>query len=166
MEFCNGKIDYMNLNELELSHTNQEEMTKKGYKTKDPLSHGANNSEGTAMELLDFAKEQADYHVHYCSSKTKDLQMGKRIVKRAKSVKLPGDIETDEGTLIRGVIYFKELVPGEKYTKIINGLSKEKKEDYLRQLKKIKKELAQKHGKDYFLRNEREIKGSMEPRKG
>ena len=143
MIFCKGKMDFMNLNELELSHTNEEAMKKEGYYTKNPLSHGAKDSEEAAMVLLEFGKDFG-YNIHYCSSKTKDVQMGKRISKRAKSIKMPGDIETDEGTLVRGIIYLKDLIPGEEYTKRINNLDQDKKQEYLRKLKTLKKDISTK----------------------
>lgn len=141
MDFCKDRIDYMNLNEFEMSHTNSEELQKRDYEVKDSLSHGIKGSEETAEELLQYAKEKTDYNLHYCSSKTKDAQMARRIKKRAKNIVKPYDIETDEGTLIRGCIYFEELKPGFSYTKKIAELPEEKKQNLLRKLKEKKKEL-------------------------
>ncbi len=141
MEFCKGKIDFMNLNEFEMSHTNCAELEKRGYKVKNSLSHGVKQSEETAKELLEYAQKNADYNIHYCSSQSKDRQMAKRIKKRAKNIIKPYDVETDEGTLIRGVIYPDGLQPGFGYTKKLAQLSKKEKDGFLRVLKQKKKEL-------------------------
>jgi uncharacterized protein len=141
MQFCNNKIDFMNLNELELSYTNNDELLKRDYHVKESLSHGAKGSQETAMELLEYAK-QFSYNVHYCSSHSKDVQMQKRIKKRAKNAKFSTDLETDEGTLIRGIIYLKGLEPGFNYQKKIALLSQIEKENALKTLKEAKKEFS------------------------
>lgn len=144
MLFCEEKINFMNLNELEMSDTNKTNLTKRGDRVKHKLSHGVAQSEETAMRLLAFAKNRFTYAVHYCSSRSKDRQMAKRIQKRAKNVKLATDHETDEGTLIRGVIYLPTLVPGFGYQQKIARLSSKEKIQNKSLLKQAKKELAQK----------------------
>jgi len=141
MDFCKGKIDFLNLNEFEMSHTNSEDLEKKGYRVKNSLSHGVKKSEEAAKELLEYAQTNVDYNVHYCSSQSKDKQMSKRIKKRAKNIVKPYDVETEEGTLIRGCLYFEELKPGFSYTKKIGLLEEQKKQEYLKILKQKKAEL-------------------------
>lgn len=46
------KIDFLNLNELEISDTNACKLVEKGFKTKDKYSYGVEGSEELAKELL------------------------------------------------------------------------------------------------------------------
>lgn len=95
-------VDFINLNELEFSSTNWEEMVKRGYRQKSDISSAVKGSEELALELLemDFGTS-----VHYCSASFKDgVQLTNRIKRRAENTARPGDIITEEGTLIKGVI--------------------------------------------------------------
>ena len=69
--------------------------------------------------------------------------MGNRMKRRANNVKLPGDKVTGEGTLIRGVLYLKELVPGFAYKKTIAAIQEDgaKKEDLLAALQRVQQDL-------------------------
>ncbi len=108
-DFFNDKIKFLNLNEFEISDLNSEEMGRQGYVMKSDISHGIKGSEKTAEKILKHVQENGlDFNVHYCSSKLKDrVQMQNRFKLRAEKVKTKFDIVTDEGMLIKGVIYLK-----------------------------------------------------------
>lgn len=95
-------LDFVNLNELEFSSTNWKELVERGYKKKSDVSGAVKGSQELALRFLE---EEFDTSVHYCSSSFKDgVQLRKRIQRRAENVAKPGDIITEEGILIRGII--------------------------------------------------------------
>ncbi|MFP4050536.1 MAG: radical SAM protein [Thermoplasmata archaeon] len=95
-------VDFANLNELEFSSTNWKELVQRGYKKKSDISDAVEESQEFAMKHL---KEDFDTSVHYCSSSFKDgVQMRKRIQRRAKNVAKPGEIISEDGLVIKGII--------------------------------------------------------------
>jgi len=103
------KIKFLNLNELEIADNKVNKLTKLGYKTKNNLSYAINGSQELALKLLDFVKRnKLKLNVHYCTATLKDkVQLANRIKRRAKNVKKPYDVITNEGLLQRGAIYTK-----------------------------------------------------------
>jgi len=102
-----NKIKFLNLNELEVADNKVNQLTKLGYKTKNNLSYAIKGSEELAFRLLKFIeKNKIKLNVHYCTATLKDkVQLANRIKRRAKNVKKPYDLVTDEGLLFRGAIY-------------------------------------------------------------
>ncbi len=101
-------IKWVNLNELEFSETNAEKLIDKGFTVKDDISAAVKGSQKTAICVLKKVAEKEDLviGVHYCSSSFKDgIQLRNRITRRAKSVACDYDVVSEEGTLIKGVIY-------------------------------------------------------------
>ncbi|HII72640.1 TPA: radical SAM protein [Candidatus Woesearchaeota archaeon] len=111
MEFLDGKIKFLNINELELSDGKASSLSELGYMSKDYLSYGVKGSDNMAKELLKHAlKKRLRYSVHYCTAKLKDkVQLANRIKRRGKNVKKKYDVLTSEGLLQRGAIYGKNL---------------------------------------------------------
>src|SRR3989338_4984135 len=141
IDFLNEKIGFLNINELEMSDTNSEELIKRGLKTKSQLSYAVKGSEELALKIMKYCKEKDySFDVHYCTCKLKDaVQMAQRIKKRAKNVSYNFDKITKEGMLIRGAIYLKYFMPSFSYRKKINSLNKKDKEKILEKLEEIKK---------------------------
>ena len=105
-------VKWVNLNELEFSETNAEKLKNKGFTVKDDISAGVKGSQETAVYVLKQVAEKEDFEigVHYCSSSFKDgIQLKNRITRRAKSVARDYEIISEEGTLIKGVIYSQSL---------------------------------------------------------
>jgi len=125
IDYFEGKVKFLNINELEVSERNLEEMQNRNLETKSDISHGIKGSEKFAKELLKYCLNKK-INVHYCTSKLKDkVQMQNRFKLRAKKVKTKYDIITDEGLLIRGIIYLKDLHPTIKdFKKIFENLNK------------------------------------------
>jgi pyruvate formate-lyase activating enzyme-like uncharacterized protein len=95
---------FLNLNELEFSDTNQEDLKIRGFKAND-MDCGAEGSEQVAKEF--FMDEEA--RIHYCSSRFKDaVQLRERLKRRSQRVSRLFDIPTDDGTLIFGTITGEE----------------------------------------------------------
>ncbi|MEM3395751.1 MAG: radical SAM protein [Thermoplasmata archaeon] len=96
-------VEFVNLNELEFSDTNWEGLRRLRISEKGGVSAAAKGSEEVALKML---REFEDYRVHYCSSAFKDaVQLRNRLLRRAKNVAKEYEVVTDEGTLLRGVIY-------------------------------------------------------------
>lgn len=109
-------LDFININELELSDTNLEMMSALGYHAKKDSKRGetgyvVEGSQETALKILkrlDKVKP-AGLRVHYCSAATKNLfQYKNRLMLRAKNILEPYDILTPRFTLYRGALYPKD----------------------------------------------------------
>lgn len=147
INFAKDYVTFINLNELEFSDTTvaHYKMGEHNYERKDDTSYGVKGSAELARELIKYNHENnLGLTVYFCPSRLKDLtQMGNRMKRRANNVKLHGDIVTNEGTLIRGVVYLKDLVPSFEYKKEVAKLhmDKEKKTEILEKLKVLQDEL-------------------------
>lgn len=120
------KIDFLNLNELEMADNKASRLLEKGFKVKNNLSYGVKGSEELALELLKYCSK-INLGCHYCTSTLKDkVQMAKRIKKRAENIAQKFDRIDKDGMLVRGAIYLNEFLPGFKYREKIEALSKNK----------------------------------------
>lgn len=143
IDYIKGKVDFLNLNELEISDTNVNKLVENGFKPKDKISYGVKGSEKLAKELLNYLKK-SKLNVHYCTTTTKDkAQLARRIKRRALNIALKTDFITKEGTLVRGVIYLPELKPGFGYGLQVESGNVKK---FLGKLKKAKIELNKQLG--------------------
>jgi len=96
-------IDFVNLNELEFSETNFKGMEKYGYEVKSDISNAVKGSEEMAYKMLGW---DISVPIHYCSSSFKDgIQLRNRIMRRARNVAKLYDVITEDGTLLKGIIY-------------------------------------------------------------
>ena len=138
LAFLSGRIDFLNLNELEISDTNANKLVNRGYKPKDRISYGVKGSETMALKLLKLCeKNNLKFDVHYCSTRLKDkVQLGERLKRRAKNVKKTFDVVDGEGMLVRGCIYLKGLEPGFDYERRVKAGKKK-----IPELKKARKEI-------------------------
>ncbi len=92
---------FLNLNELEYSETNIEELRKRGFKFKEDSA--VVGSEEIALEIVEKYKD-LDLMIHYCSSSFKDsVQLRERLKRRAKNVKKSYE-EIEDCLIVRGVI--------------------------------------------------------------
>ena len=100
-------VDFVNLNELEFSESNWDMMEAHGYSVRDELSSAVDESRETAVAVLK-ANKRAD--VHFCSSTFKDgIQLRRRLIRRAEHTAKPYQQVTEDGTLVRGYLYAKDL---------------------------------------------------------
>ncbi len=96
--------NFVNINELEFSHTNSEELIKRGYKLKSMRSYAVKNSRETALKAM-MECINSKINIHFCSSRFKDtVQLKNRLKRMAKSKKKPFEIISDEGLLVKGII--------------------------------------------------------------
>jgi len=102
-----NNFKFINLNELEISDTNDTRLHDLKFKTKDKISYAIKGSEKTALECVEYG-EKIKFPVHYCSCSFKDaVQLANRLRLRAESIKQTYDIIDEEGMITRGEI-FKE----------------------------------------------------------
>ncbi|NHJ40896.1 MAG: radical SAM protein [Asgard group archaeon] len=105
-------VKFCNLNELELTEANLEELTKKGFKPKNQDSAAVSGSEKLALEIL--KKTDFKLTLHYCSSATKDVvQFRNRLIRTAKIVRKPYE-EIDDGLLVKATLKIPNyIIPDE-----------------------------------------------------
>ncbi len=97
-----SELDFVNLNEMEFSETNRDEMKARGYKVARGKAYGVARSDGAARKLF---SRHWTVPLHYCTSAYKDSwQLRQRIRRRAENIAHPWDIITDDGTLIKGIV--------------------------------------------------------------
>ena len=97
--------NFVNLNELELSDTNLDELRKRGFRIRSDESMAVRGSEETGMRVLRWAASHLSMSVHYCPSSLKDsVQLRNRLIRRARNVMRPHEVMTGEGLLFKGVV--------------------------------------------------------------
>jgi len=100
-------VNFININEFEFSESNWNMMEEMGYKVKDDLSSAVAGSEEMALDLME---KYPGYPIHFCSSSFKDgVQLRRRLIRRANVIAKKHDIVTDDGTIIKGVVYADDL---------------------------------------------------------
>ncbi len=100
-------IGFINLNELEFSESNWDMMDEMGYELKDETSAAILGSEQTALKMLE---RYPDIPIHFCSSAFKDgVQLRNRLIRRANHIAKEYDVVTDDGTILKGLIYADDL---------------------------------------------------------
>lgn len=96
-------MDFINLNELEFSESNWNIMESKGYIVENELSYAVKGSKETALNVI---KKHRKSNIHFCSSTFKDdIQLRRRLIRRAKNICTSYQMITDDGTIIRGFLY-------------------------------------------------------------
>ena len=96
---------FVNLNELEFSETNSQELRRRGFRLKSDTSMAVKGSEELALRVLEWASENTELDLHYCPSRLKDgVQLRNRLKRRARRVARPYEALTPDGLLVKGVI--------------------------------------------------------------
>ena len=101
-------LDFVNLNELEVSETNCQALLGRGFHARSDVSSAMQGSMETAWQVME---EMGDLvPVHFCSSSFKDqVQLRERLKRRAKRTARPMDLITSEGMVLLGVIETDDL---------------------------------------------------------
>ena len=96
-------VDFVNLNELEFSETNEIQLHDRGYELDPSNGWGVRGSRAVAQRVVREAKLSVP--VHYCSSRFKDsVQLRQRLHRRAERTGAPFARTTSDGTLVFGVV--------------------------------------------------------------
>lgn len=95
---------FVNMNELEFSSTNAEELRTRDYLVRDDVSAAVAGSEELGRALVEeFAP--TGLRLHYCSAGFKDgIQLRRRLGRRARNVVRPHELVTEDQTLFKGVV--------------------------------------------------------------
>lgn len=100
-------VKFANLNELEFSESNWHMMGEQNLSIKDELSSAISGSEEAALAVM---KKLPDLPIHYCSSTFKDgVQLKNRLLRRAENIAHEYEVITEDGTLIKGLLYADDL---------------------------------------------------------
>ncbi|VVB59623.1 Coenzyme PQQ synthesis protein E [uncultured archaeon] len=102
-------VKFLNLNELELSEIQYDEMQKRGFELAEGGTRQVKGSRELAQKILLFSSKNCkNLSVHFCPSMLKDVyQYTNRIKRRAESIKKPFEKVTKEGLLQKGAIFAK-----------------------------------------------------------
>jgi len=144
LEFVKDKVDFLNLNELEIADNSQSKLSDMGFCVKDNLSYAIADSLELGLKIIDYAeKKQLELPIHTCTAKLKDsVQLANRIKREAEGAKLPFDQVDEEGMLTRGALYLPELAPGFEYRKKLASMDLSKFVAVLKPLmERVQKEL-------------------------
>jgi uncharacterized protein len=96
-------VDFVNLNELEFSETNETKMHERGYRVDPRNGWGVRGSRAVASRLV--RELSLSIPVHYCSSRFKDgVQLRQRLLRRAERTAPGFAPRTEDGTVILGVV--------------------------------------------------------------
>jgi len=134
-----GYADFINLNELEISDNNANEILKHGYETTEEYEYSIKGSLGAGFDILKFItnenkKHKKNLNAHLCTCKLKNsYQLKNRLKNRAYSIKTKYDKIVDDFMLERFVIYPKELA--------LDKTKKERDEIFNNNIDKIKNKL-------------------------
>ena len=142
IDYVKDKVQFININELEISDNNACKLADANYHSKKGISYVVEGSDKAAKELLKYIANIKGLNAHYCSARLKDaVQLRNRIKLRAKNIAKPYDKITKDGTLLRGVIYLKELIPDADYRIKLQMIDKKA---FIKKLFKVKRELQSK----------------------
>lgn len=133
IEYIYDKVDFLNLNELEVADNNHSNLKQFGFHVKNNMSYAIKGSLELGLRLIGYAAAKGyKIPIHVCTAKLKDaVQLSERIKKQGKIVKHYFDIIDDEGLLTRGALYLPELKPGFSYRKKLKEVNKK---EYIKKL--------------------------------
>ena len=96
-------VDFVNLNELEFSETNEEKLHARGYAVDPRAGWGVQGSRAVAERLV--REMRLAVPVHYCSSRFKDgVQLKRRLLRRAERSAPRFADRTPDGTVLFGIV--------------------------------------------------------------
>jgi uncharacterized protein len=96
-------VDFVNLNELEFSETNEDQLRERNYRTDPKNGWGVRGSRAAAERIV--RESRLSVPVHYCSSRFKDaVQLRHRLLRRAERTAPSFAERTGDGTIRLGII--------------------------------------------------------------
>jgi hypothetical protein len=127
-------MEFVNVNELEASHTNMDRFGRMGYElVGDSMAvKGSMELAVSTIEKTRLKNQDSPTVFHICSSVFKDsVQLRNRLVRTANNTARPFEIPTEDGTLLRGIVESED----------IDGVV-----DYLREIYDVPEELYKREG--------------------
>ncbi len=96
-------VDFVNLNELEFSETNEDALHDRGYRVDPRNGWGVRGSRGVAERIV--REMRLKIPIHYCSSRFKDgVQLKQRLLRRAERTAPAFADRLPEGTVLLGIV--------------------------------------------------------------
>ncbi|MGA8663670.1 MAG: radical SAM protein [Thermoplasmata archaeon] len=96
-------VDFVNLNELEFSETNEDHLHDRGYELDPQNGWGVRGSRALAQRLVQDSRLAVP--IHYCSSRFKDgVQLRQRLLRRAERTAPTFAERTPDGTVVLGIV--------------------------------------------------------------
>ena len=96
-------VDFVNLNELEFSETNEDKLHERGYRVDPRNGWGVRGSRAVAERVV--REMRLSVPVHYCSSRFKDgVQLKQRLLRRAERTAPAFAERTPDGTVVLGIV--------------------------------------------------------------
>lgn len=93
-------VDFINLNEMEVSESNYLGILSRGLRVNDDGLTVAGSREAALRVLNWTIEEGVSLNIHYCPAKFKDMyQFRRRLVRRFKAVRMPYETLNSEGTV-------------------------------------------------------------------
>ena len=97
--------DFINLNEFEYCFPNSQALKERGFQLKNGSIASVINSQEIGLNLIRKIGAKVSIKMHLCSIRAKDYyQLKNRYIRRAKNIKLPYEVITEEGLLVFGQI--------------------------------------------------------------
>jgi uncharacterized protein len=96
-------VDFVNLNELEFSETNEANLLERGYRSSGRDDWGVEGSRDLAQRLV--RELPLSVPLHHCSSRFKDgVQLRQRLLRRAERTAPAFARTTSDGTIVLGIV--------------------------------------------------------------
>lgn len=97
-------VSFLNLNELEITVGNQENMDVRGFNLSGGITAAAEGSAELALRLKEAAADKS-YHLKFCTAKYKDAgQLRNRFKRRGQATLRPYEVLSDDDTILFGAI--------------------------------------------------------------
>ena len=97
-------VQFLNLNELEITVGNQENMDVRGFNLSGGITAAAEGSADLALRLKEAAND-LDFHLKFCSARYKDAgQLRARFKRRGQANLRPYEVLSDDDTIVFGAI--------------------------------------------------------------
>jgi hypothetical protein len=97
-------VSFLNLNELEITVGNQENMDVRGFNLSGGITAAAEGSADLAIRLKEAAADKS-YHLKFCTAKYKDAgQLRNRFKRRGQATLRPYEVLSDDDTVLFGAI--------------------------------------------------------------
>ncbi len=94
-------VDFINLNEFEFCFPNSQLLKERGFELKKNSIAAVINSQESAFNLIRKIGMKVNIKMHFCSIRAKDYhQLKNRYIRRAKNIRLPYEVITEEGLLL------------------------------------------------------------------
>jgi uncharacterized protein len=122
-------VDFVNLNELEFSETNEDKLHERRYELDPRNGWGVRGSRAVAERIV--RESRLRVPVHYCSSRFKDgVQLKQRLLRRAARTAPSFARVTDEGTVILGIVEVPGARPLAQYASRLSTMARLDVSDY------------------------------------